>query len=51
MKTFRKIFMISFLLLLFMYVANITSIPKSIMLLEGENYNIKTLLGVSITQK
>lgn len=50
MKTFRKIFMISFLLLLLMYTANITSIPKSIMLLEGENYNIKTLLGVSITR-
>lgn len=50
MKTFRKIFMISFLLLLFMYVANITSIPKNIMLLEGENYNIKTLFGISITK-
>lgn len=50
MKTFQKIFIISFLLLLFMYICNITSIPKNIILFQGEQYNLKTLLGVSISK-
>lgn len=50
MKTFQKIFIISFLLLLFMYICNITSIPENIILFQGEQYNLKTLLGVSISK-
>jgi hypothetical protein len=34
-----------------MYVSNITSIPSSIMVFQGENYNIKTLLGISLNSK
>ncbi len=51
MKRLRKIFIVSFLLLLFMYACNITSIPNNIMLFQGEQYHLKTLLGINITQK
>lgn len=50
MKRFRKIFIISFLLLLLMYTSNITSIPESVTLFQGEKFSIKTLLGISITK-
>lgn len=51
MKKLTRIFIISFLLLLLMYVANITSIPESVTLLQGEHYSIKTLLGINVTTK
>ena len=51
MKKLTRIFIISFLLLLLMYVTNITSIPENVMLLQGEHYSIKTLLGINITTK
>ena len=51
MKRLSKIFIISFLLLLLMYVTNITSIPENIVLFQGEGYSVKTLLGINITQK
>ena len=51
MKHFRKIFIVSFLLLLFLYTCNITSIPKNIMLFQGEEYHLKTLLGINITKR
>lgn len=51
MKRLSKIFIISFLLLLLMYVSNITSIPENIVLFQGEGYSVKTLLGINITQK
>ncbi|MBO5478584.1 MAG: hypothetical protein J6A04_02560 [Clostridia bacterium] len=49
MKQFQKIFIISLLLLLLMYTANITSIPEKIVVFQGEHYNVKTLFGISIT--
>ena len=51
MKRLSKIFIISFLLLLLMYVSNITSIPENIVLFQGEGYSVKTLLGINITPK
>lgn len=51
MRKLTRIFIISFLLLLLMYVTNITSIPENVMLLQGEHYSIKTLLGINITTK
>lgn len=50
MRRFQKIFIISFLLLLFMYVCNVTSIPNHIVLFQGEHYELKTLLGLSVTR-
>ena len=51
MKKLTRIFIIIFLLLLLMYVTNITSIPENVMLLQGEHYTVKTLLGINITTK
>lgn len=52
MKTIiRKIFIISLLLCFLMYICNITSIPNSIMIFQGEHYNVKTLFGLSINSK
>ncbi len=50
MKTAKKIFIISFLLLILVYVTNITSIPNNIVLFEGETLQLETVLGVNIQQ-
>lgn len=51
MKRVRKIFIISFLLVVLLYTCNITSIPEKIVLFQGEHYSLKTLLGVNIIPK
>ena len=48
MKKFKKFLLILTLLVILVYVTNITSIPNNLILLQGENLNIKTLLGLSI---
>lgn len=47
MKNIKKIFIVSFLILILIYVTNITSIPKNIILFQGENYKINTVLGLN----
>lgn len=49
MKNFFKIILILILIIVLVYVTNITSIPDSIILLQGENLNIKTILGLSFS--
>lgn len=49
MKKFLKIILILILIIVLVYVTNITSIPDSIILLQGENLNIKTILGLSFS--
>ena len=51
MKTIRKIFIVSFLILILIYVTNITSIPENIILFQGERLSINTVLGVSLKNK
>lgn len=51
MKTVRKIFIVSFLILLLIYVTNITSIPENIILFQGETLEVNTVLGVSLKNK
>ncbi len=51
MNLFKKITIIIFLLLIFIYVCNITSIPSNYIILQGEQLNICTLLGLILTQK
>ena len=46
MKFIRKIFLIIFLIITLIYVTNITSIPRNIILFEGENLNLGTILGI-----
>lgn len=51
MKNIWKIFIISFLILILIYVTNITSIPSNIVLFQGESLNINTVLGVNLQNK
>ena len=51
MKSYQKITIITFLLIIFIYVCNITLLPQSMILIQGEKLNITTILGVTIGQK
>lgn len=52
MKRKIKIFFILFILLiLYIYIANITLFPKSILIMQGENLNLKALWGINISEK
>lgn len=51
MKTLKKIFVISFLILLLIYATNITSIPNNIILFQGEKLTLTTVLGLNLQQK
>lgn len=48
MKKTRPILFILFLLIIYVYVASITMLPSHIILFEGENIKIPTLLGIKI---
>lgn len=48
MKKFSKILLIIFLIIIYAYVCNISAIPRNIVVLEGENLNLKTILGLSL---
>lgn len=47
-KTIKRIFIISFLLILLIYITNITAMPDNIILFQGEKYNLKTVLGLNV---
>ena len=49
-KVFLKICLILFLLLVLVYVTNITAIPNSIILFRDEELNLGLILGVSIKE-
>ena len=44
----RKIILLFFLTILLIYISYISSIPKSIILFEGEDINLRTILGINI---
>ena len=46
MKKFKKIILLIFLLVLLCYITNINAIPKKIILFEGENLTLNTIVGV-----
>lgn len=50
MKKLNFILTIFILFLLYVYISCIFSIPKEIILLNGENLNLKTLYGMKITE-
>ncbi len=50
MKLFRRILIIVFLIILLIYVTNITQMPDSIILFKGESLNLFTVLGVFIKE-
>lgn len=49
-KIFLRICLIFFLLLILVYVTNITAIPDSIVLFKGEELNLGVILGVSLKE-
>lgn len=51
MKITKTILMLIFLIIILIYVSCIDSIPKSILLLDGEKLNVATILGVNIKEK
>lgn len=51
MRNIKKIFIISFLILVLVYVSNISSIPSNIILLQGEKLYINTVFGLSLQNK
>ena len=50
MKKMKIVITILFLFIIYMYVSNITLIPKQITLLEGESYKIRTLYGIDVVE-
>mgnify|MGYP004619269459 FL=1 len=50
MKLIKKIIIITFLLLIYIYVCNICLLPSSYIIMQGENLNLYTLLGLSIKE-
>lgn len=50
MKNLKKIIIIIFLLIIFAYICNISLLPSSYIIMQGENLNIYTLLGLSLEQ-
>lgn len=50
MRIIRRIFLILILLIILAYVTNITAIPDSIVLFQGENLELGTIFGVYINE-
>ena len=51
MKKLAKILLLLFLIILYAYVCNITLLPDSYIIKQGETLNIYTLIGLSIQGK
>lgn len=49
-KFFLRICLIIFLLIVLVYVTNITAIPNDIILFQGENLNLGLILGISLKE-
>ena len=50
MKKFKNVITIIFLFIVYIYVANISLIPKEIVLLEGEELNLKKMFGIQTVE-
>ncbi len=48
MKVLKKFFVILFLLVVYMYVCNISMLPNNIILMQGETLNLNTILGINV---
>lgn len=47
-KTIKKLLLVFFLMIIYMYTLAIENIPNDLVIFEGENINMKTLLGINI---
>lgn len=50
MKKFKNMIIIIFLFILYIYISNVTLIPKNIVLLEGEELNLKKMFGIQTVE-
>ena len=50
MKKFLKLLLVLFLLLIYMYVLVWQNLPDELVLFEGEKVNLKTILGINISE-
>ncbi len=48
MKILKKFLIILFLLIVYLYVCNISMLPNNIILMQGEALNLNTILGINI---
>ena len=51
MKLYKKIIIVLLLLIIFIYVCNISLLPSNYIIMQGENLNIFTIIGLSIKEK
>ncbi len=51
MGKFKKVIIVFFLLLLYIYVCNITLLPNSYIIMQGEKLNVYTLVGLFLQEK
>ena len=51
MKLYKKILLVLILITMYAYICNITMFPNSIILMQGENLEISTVLGLKVKNK
>ena len=51
MKLYKKILIVLFLLVIFVYICNITLMPNNLILIQGETLDLKTIYGITIGKK
>lgn len=51
MKLYKKILIVLFLLVIFVYICNITLMPKNLILIQGETLDLKTIYGITVGRK
>ena len=48
MKTYHKIIIVLILILIFIYTCNITLLPNTVILMQGEILDINTAYGITV---
>lgn len=51
MKLYKKILIVLFLLVIFVYICNITLMPNNLILIHGETLDLKTIYGITVGRK
>lgn len=51
MKLYKKILIVLFLLVIFVYICNITLMPNNLILIQGETLDLKTIYGITVGRK
>lgn len=51
MKLYKKILIVLFLLVILVYICNITLMPKNLILIQGETLDLKTIYGITVGRK